>query len=194
MPLPRRGGTPGNSGTARRRSGIIERLNPIAFMFVIADVFDTFTGLPLHILVVHLCVVLLPVVGVLTPAVTIRASWRRLLPWVVGANLAAYLASLVATRSGAKFEARVLKAQHGTGAEAILRHAAKGTWVPWFALGLLVVSVIAYLVVRVGDRAARLLPVVMVLAVGFGALVIYQTVATGDLGSRAAWSQLIANT
>lgn len=161
--------------------------------------FDTFNGLPLHPLVVHSVVVLLPLTIAGTLAIAIRPSWRtRYGLLVVGAALAATVMIPVATSSGESLEKRV-----GDPGE----HAELGDQLLWFALALLLTSaLLVYLQWRrerrvgageqaddTGDgsrgvhdvhtqlMAVTTLAVVAALACGV------QVYRVGDSGARAAW-------
>src|ERR1700712_5610755 len=96
--------------------------------------FDTFNGLPIHPLVVHGVVVLLPLAIVGTIAIAVRPVWRaRYGPLVVIAAVVATALIPVATQSGEAFEKRV--GNPG-------KHAQLGDQLLWFALPLLVLAVV----------------------------------------------------
>lgn len=94
---------------------------------------DTFNGLPLHPLIVHAVVVLLPLAALGVIAVTIRparlARYGRL---VVAVTAAAVLAIPLATSSGERLAARV-------GEPGV--HAELGDTLIWFAVPLLAAAV-----------------------------------------------------
>ncbi len=91
---------------------------------------DSFNGLPLHPLVVHAVVVLLPLASLGTVAIVVRARWRAVYgPLVVGAALVATALIPVATSSGESLEHQV-----GNPGE----HAELGDQVSWFAIPILV--------------------------------------------------------
>jgi len=50
---------------------------------VLASPLDTFRGLPVHALVLHLTVVAVPLMAVVTAALPWRRSWRRRFAWPV---------------------------------------------------------------------------------------------------------------
>ena len=96
---------------------------------MLASVFDTFRGLPTHVLIVHAVVVLVPMcfVGVLVAAVS--RIWRQRLALTILVLLGVSLvASFIATRSGHALRARI------GATPAINHHAHIGVWVPWFVL------------------------------------------------------------
>ncbi len=70
-------------------------------------VFDTIAGLPIHPLVVHAVVVLLPLACLATIAVAVRPSWRRFAPALAVLNAAVMVAAFVAVQSGESLEHRV---------------------------------------------------------------------------------------
>ena len=146
--------------------------------------FDLINGIPVHPLVVHAIVVLLPLATLGTIAIAVRPRWRRPYgPLVVAAALVATVLCPVATSSGEQLEKRV-----GDPGD----HAALGDTLVWFALALLVTS--AALVWldrrhRRTDEAGRptLLNVVAVVAVVVALASAVQVYRVGDSGARAAW-------
>lgn len=171
---------------------------------------DTINGLPVHPLVVHAVVVLLPLAVVGTVAIAVRPHWRLPYgPLVVGAALVATVLSPIATSSGESLEEQV-----GDPGE----HAELGEQLVWFAVALLLAS--AALVVlqwraRRDDRAeradradptdptttgpsvvargadqSRLVTVVAGLAVVAALACGVQVYRVGDSGARAAWGDV----
>lgn len=151
--------------------------------------FDTFQGLPVHALIVHAVVVLLPLLGVLTPLVAWRASWREraAVPLLI-ANVALWICTIVAEQSGEKLASRLYQA---SGTEVAKEHSELGEWLPRVALLLIVASVIILLASRHGGV---LVPVSLVVAVASGVAVIGLTAAVGHSGAEAVWKDTIANT
>lgn len=141
-------------------------------------------GLPLHPLVVHFAVVLVPVAAlglillVLFRALADRFGWLALLVLAVGTG-----AAFVARQSGEDLATRVGRPD---------THAQWGTLLPFVAAALLVVALVWLLLHKADRRADRkrstgtvvagLLTVVLALATtGL-------TVLVGDSGARAVWS------
>ncbi|HVE26669.1 MAG TPA: hypothetical protein VNC22_14770, partial [Sporichthya sp.] len=63
--------------------------------------FDSFLGLPLHVLVLHFTVVLVPLGAMATVAVMVRHDWRaRFLPHVAAGNVALLALTFVTVRAG----------------------------------------------------------------------------------------------
>lgn len=151
--------------------------------------FDTIAGLPVHALVVHVVVVLLPLTAI---GAIIMVAWthfsRRFGPVVVVIGGVSVLGALVARSSGEQLALRV-----GTPVE----HEQYGTWMPAVAGGLFVLLLLFWLVDR-GIPMNRSRPgwvialgVVLVLA-SLGALVM--TVIVGHSGAVAVWSGVVQST
>jgi hypothetical protein len=167
----------------------------------VSAVFDTISGLPVHALVVHAVVVLLPLLSLVTFLFVARPRWRRELPWAILGNVVVLAATYVAKESGEKLQARLSAVSTQPVAEA---HEKLATVLPYYALGQLVASVIAYLLIRQAagksQRAEVLQPstakltiaITLVLVAGVAATV--WTYRVGDSGARAVWEDTIANT
>ncbi len=148
--------------------------------------FDTISGLPVHVLVVHAVVVLLPLMSIVTAAVAVRPVWRRYALPVVVVDAAVLVAAFVAKESGERLQARLQQFNPGVASE----HAEQGALVPFVALGVLVAAVLVWLT----SRSARLVPVAVVVALLAGAAGLGWTYVTGESGARSVWEQQIANT
>jgi uncharacterized membrane protein len=146
--------------------------------------FDLINGLPIHPLVVHAVVVLLPLAILGTIAIAVRPRWRhRYGPLVVGVALVATALIPVATSSGEALERHV----GDPGA-----HARLGDQLIWFALPLL--ALVAGLVwaerreqLRSAVRVLAAAAVVAALAAGV------QVYRVGDSGARAAWGDQVTS-
>jgi uncharacterized membrane protein len=75
----------------------------------VTPVFDVIAGLPVHALVVHAVVVLLPLMAVVTFVVALRPAWRRgpVARWVALADLIVVGIAYVARLSGKNLQARL---------------------------------------------------------------------------------------
>lgn len=157
-------------------------------------------GLPLHVLLVHLAVILIPVAGVV---VLLSAVWPKARRWfglvtpLLGIG-AAVLVPIV-TQAGAWLEDRV------PDAPLIDTHAALGdTLWPW-TLALAVLSVVEYGWYRYVDKRADapspsrgvrravaiILAAAAIVVVPVG---IVTTVLIGDSGARAVWEGSFSDT
>lgn len=152
-----------------------------------SGLFDTIGGLPLHPLVVHAVVMLLPISAVALIIIFFVPRWRKQYGWLTLIAMAAGAgAAVVAKESGEALAARVgLPEQHQQLANIL---------VP-VALVTFVVSAVWFWLQRRADAAqtrsiaARVAGVVaMVLSVA----VIVLTVLVGHSGATAAWAGTIA--
>jgi len=149
---------------------------------------DTIHGLPVHPLVVHAVVVLLPLAILGTIAIVVRPRWRRPYgPLVLAVTAAATVLIPVATSSGEALE-------HHVGDPG--RHAQLGDQLIWFALPLLaVVAAIVWLDRRPPRSAPTWLPAaVSVLAVSLTDAAGVQVYRVGDSGAPAAWGDQVPAT
>lgn len=147
--------------------------------------FDTVLGLPVHILVVHGVVVLLPLMALLTVLLAMRPRWSARVAWgIVLADAAVFALTLVAQQSGEAL-------QHRLGpTPAIQQHADLGAQMPWMGVALLAAGIaVTLLRRRAGSRVV--LPVV---ALVVGGVVVWWTVRVGHSGSQAVWQEVVRHT
>jgi hypothetical protein len=152
-------------------------------------VFDLIAGLPVHILIVHLAVVLIPLSAIGAILIAARPKALRLFgaATVIGATVGV-LASVIATLSGNQLAERV-----GWPSE----HANYGEIFPFAALAFLLLLIVFWLYAR-GVPLNRNRPlwlkvfgaVLIVAAIGIS----YFTVLTGYSGSKATWSEIVEST
>jgi hypothetical protein len=160
-------------------------------------VLEEIDGLPVHALVVHAAVVLIPllvlgaVVYALVPRLRSRIGWAVALLAVV-----APLAALVAKLSGDKFRQRLID-QNGFSGPVLARvnhHRDLGNMTLWFTIALGVTSLLLlFLTSRRGPGIPRwgsvvVSLIVVALAVGSG----YYVFWTGDNGARAVWEGVLS--
>lgn len=150
--------------------------------------FDTVNGLPLHPLVVHAVVVLVPLMAVLTFLVALLARWRRFAPLALGADVVVLGLAFVATQSGEALQSRLSSV---SSQPVAVEHAEHGDAVPFVVLGLVAAAVLVVLARRWGGV---LVPVSVVAAAVAGAVAIGWVVVTGESGAAAVWEDLISNT
>jgi glucan phosphoethanolaminetransferase (alkaline phosphatase superfamily) len=157
--------------------------------------FDLINGLPIHALVVHAVVVLLPLLAVVTVIFVVRPKWRPELPWAILGNAALFLITFVAKASGEKLQARLSTV---TGSEVAAHHAALGKDLQYFAFAQLIASLLAWVLLgtrsqeRPAARPALALALLVTLIAGGAAT--YWTYRVGDSGATAVWKDTIANT
>ena len=147
--------------------------------------FDTVMGLPVHALVVHGVVVLVPLAAAGLVAIAVRPAWRRPYAPLVAALATIGLALVpVATNSGEKLEERINAG--GVVADQIEKHQEMAERVLWPTVAMWLLA-IALLVMDRRGRTGPQMTVVAVLsvvaAVGAATLV----ALAGHLGSTAVW-------
>ena len=161
--------------------------------------FDLINGIPVHPLVVHAVVILLPLAVLGTLLIAIVPRWRVPYgPLVVAAALAATILTPVATSSGEALEERV--GDPG-------RHAEMGEMLIWFEIPLLVlVSALWWLArrqARVEDAdthsaaagpSTTLVTAVAALAVVAALANAFQVYRVGDSGAKAVWEDASSST
>lgn len=145
-------------------------------------IWDLIAGLPLHPLVVHVAVVLLPLAALGFVAVILIPRARRPFTWVVLAGLAVgSIATLIAKESGQALAARV-----GLPEE----HAELGDLLPYAAIALTVIAALWVWSTRRDTNSPSTMISRIFGAVGIvGALgTIALTVIVGHTGALAVWS------
>jgi uncharacterized membrane protein len=148
--------------------------------------FSEIDGLPLHPLVVHTAVVLVPLamlLGVLFAVPRMRA-WARMPLLLV--TLAATASTYVAKLSGENFK-EVLQLGGPAGA-LIEEHEARANLLLILVLGFAMVAAAAFVVTRTSTaNSPVVLAVAAVLVMGAVAVGV-QVYRVGDIGSRAVWN------
>ena len=163
--------------------------------------FDLINGLPIHPLVVHAVVVLLPLACIGTLAIALRPTLRaRYGVLVVACAAAATVLIPVATSSGEALQNRV-----GSAGE----HAEMGDQLIWFALPMLALSLALVWMDRrqrsdstaaasqtpavpaAATKSRSAIRVVVALAVVAALATSVQVFRVGDSGARAAWGTRI---
>jgi hypothetical protein len=156
--------------------------------------FERFGDLPLHVLVIHLAVVLLPVAALTGIVFALVPKWRWLLRWpALLLGLGTVVVALVAKLSGEAFVEAVPTLQ-----KAVTVHEERGNLLVWVCAIFAVAAVAAFLLLGgpsplasgKGAKAARSRPLELVAqaaVVVIGVVVIWQTVRTGDSGAKAVW-------
>lgn len=153
-----------------------------------AAVFGSFDGLPIHALVVHAAVILVPVAA-LVGILFLRPAWRMKLRWPLVAAAALATATVYVARESGE----VLKESLGDGlkdnkaGEIVEHHQDFGNllWL-WLLVFLAVTIVVALVLPRlttplVGGAAA-------IIVAALAVVVIVLTAYTGHQGSTAVWN------
>lgn len=155
-------------------------------------------GMPLHPLIIHAVVVLLPLAALGSVACAVRASWRDRLAWPTLLLAVAGAAAVpAATLTGSQLQVAL-----GGGSPLVAEHAARAaTLLP----AAVVYALLAVAVVVVGRRArvgataghaapaepSRLPSLVAVLAAVAGLVVTGLVMWIGHAGSLAVWSGVL---
>lgn len=148
--------------------------------------FDTVLGLPVHVLVVHGVVVLLPLMTVVTTVWAFLPRAGRVVGWgVVAANAVVAVLTFVAKESGEALQERL-------GGAVAEEHAEIADILPFFAFALLFASVIVQALRGRDTSVPERLPAVLTAVVALVALA--WTVRTGHSGSEAVWSTIVRQT
>jgi peptidoglycan/LPS O-acetylase OafA/YrhL len=157
--------------------------------------FERFGDLPLHVLVIHLAVVVLPVSALTAIAFAVLPKWRWLLRWpALVLGLGALVCAFVAKKSGDAFVAAIPQLD-----QLVKLHRSRGNLLLWLVLAFAVLVVVAFLVLSgptalasgKGAEATKSQPLELIVTaavVVLGVVVIYQTIRTGDAGARAVWN------
>jgi peptidoglycan/LPS O-acetylase OafA/YrhL len=156
--------------------------------------FERFGDLPLHVLVIHLAVVVLPVAALTAIVFALVPKWRWFLRWpALVLGVGALVCAFVAKKSGDAFVAAIPQLD-----KLVDLHRSRGNLLLWFVLAFAVLVVAAFLLLSgptalangKGAKATKSRPLELVVTaavVVLGAVVIYQTIRTGDAGARAVW-------
>ncbi|HSR26430.1 MAG TPA: DUF2231 domain-containing protein [Candidatus Eisenbacteria bacterium] len=154
--------------------------------------FDTILGLPVHALVVHVVVVLVPLAALGVVGMAVVPRWRERFGWAVIAIATAGLAAVpVAVASGRRLQRRLHVG--GVIAKQISHHRSMGQLVIWPTLALWVLAVALVLVDRQRRRSRGLVTAVAALAVLAAGAATAQVAIAGHLGSTAVWSCTIGS-
>ena len=151
------------------------------------DLFDTIGGLPLHPLVVHAVVILMPLTAIAVIIFTFRPRLNRKYGWIV-CWLAFFStgAAAVAKESGERLATRV-----GFPAE----HMAIARWTPYVAGLFFLLTVALWWYDRKGDDRRSIAGSALALAAMAMAFVaLYWAIRAGHSGATAVWEPIIKHT
>lgn len=152
--------------------------------------FDTILDLPVHALVVHAVVILVPAAALGVVAIAVVPRWReRYGVLVVLVATAGLVLVPVATRSGNELKDRLDVG--GVVARQVNEHADLGNLAIWPTLALWALAVALVVLSRRG--AGRSVTVVAALAVVAAAVAGGVVARVGHLGSTAVWSCTIGS-
>ncbi|MGS0687833.1 DUF2231 domain-containing protein [Nakamurella sp. GG22] len=151
--------------------------------------FGEINGLPVHVLVVHAVVALIPLAALLTVLSAVWPAARRRLGVVTPlVALLAVGAAFAAKEAGEWLQDRV------PSSPLIIAHTDLGATMLWFALGLFVAALLAWgvptlLARRSGQPPAPWVGVVVaIVAVVLSGAAVFQVYRVGESGSKAVWT------
>jgi len=146
--------------------------------------FNLINGLPIHPLVVHAVVVLLPLAILGTIAIALRPAWREKYGHLVLFTSVVAIALIpVATSSGESLEKHV-------GDPGV--HAHLGDQLIWFAIPLLILNAALLFLGRFQSQRRGVIVAVATLSVLASVAAGVQVYRVGDSGARAAWADQIS--
>jgi uncharacterized membrane protein len=155
-------------------------------------VFDQIGGLPVHVLVLHAAVVLIPLLALGAIVYAVVPRWRSRIGWaVLLLAIVAPVCAFVTRESGLKFYNRVVgRGVSAKGRELLDQHMHFGTRTMWFAIALGVVTLV--MVVATLRRPRTSLPRVAdiglgVIMVALAAISWYYVFRSGDSGAHVVW-------
>jgi uncharacterized membrane protein len=148
--------------------------------------FDTILGLPVHALVVHFVVVLVPLAAAGVIGMAVVPAWRERFGLAVLAIATAGLVAVpVAVMSGTKLMNRVNAS--GITGDQINNHMKMGKLVIYPTAALWVLAVAMYWMNR-RNRGGGAVKAVVILSIVAAVAAAAQVTITGHLGSTAVWS------
>ena len=145
--------------------------------------FDTVFGLPVHVLVVHAVVVLLPLMSVATLAWAFTPRLGPAVGWtLVAGNAVTTTLAFVATSSGEALQDRL-------GGAIAQEHAEAAELLPFMALAVLVASALVQALRSTDVGVPLRLPAVLTGVVV--AVVLVWVARAGHSGSEAVWAEVV---
>lgn len=147
---------------------------------------ESFLGLPIHPLVVHATVVIVPTAAALLVATALLPrlrGWAGPLPMLLA--VVSLVLTPISTASGQNFAKSFGKSA------AIDRHQELGEMLIWWTLGLVVVTAAVWLLERRGRLAGGVAVGLKVASVLVGLGTIVQVALIGHSGAEAAWGALL---
>jgi hypothetical protein len=152
-------------------------------------VLDSFQGLPVHALIVHATVVMVPTAAFV---VALSSIYPRFRSWIgVGMPIISVIALILVpltTASGDKLKDHIDPGGSSQVAKLIHHHEDLAGTLLWFVIPLVVVALAAYVLQRRSDVGMGVTAVVAVLSIGLGAATMVDVALIGHAGAKAAWA------
>ncbi|HEY8473102.1 MAG TPA: DUF2231 domain-containing protein [Natronosporangium sp.] len=154
--------------------------------------FEEFSGLPLHPLVVHAAVVFVPLLVLVALGYALVPRWRAKLGWLaVGLAVIAPLSALVARQSGNALADRLYA---GNVQGDLANHQDYGSITMWVSIALGVLTLLLVWLRRSASVPSWLTIAVTVLVVVAAGTAVTYVFLAGDLGSRIHWEPVWQST
>ncbi|RNL77702.1 DUF2231 domain-containing protein [Nocardioides marmorisolisilvae] len=154
---------------------------------------DTFQGLPVHALIVHATVVLLPLAAIAVALAAVHARFRAWIGWIApAAAVACVVLTQLTVMSGNKLYARFERV-HGVSKD-LEHHKSLAHLLIWLVIPLAVIAVASYFLHRREDASKAVLGLVGALAVASAVSVMVDVALIGHAGATSAWKPIVENT
>jgi hypothetical protein len=151
--------------------------------------FDTFMGLPIHILVSHFAVVLIPFSAMAVIAVSLRKAWREKYAGPLAAmNVAMLALTFITVRAGLNLKVRYRAS--GDTETPKFNHETLGQTLLWVMVALAVVSVLMWVVGRKGLAPAAAMALAGVVALLAISSIVFSVLA-GHTGAKTQWEEFV---
>jgi len=154
---------------------------------------DTFQGLPVHALIVHATVIVLPLTAVAVALAAVHPRFRSWIGWIApAAAVASVVLVQLTTMSGHKLYERFERV-HGVSKD-LEHHKQLAGLLIWLVLPLAALAVAGYFLHRREDSGKVVLNVVAALAVISAVSVMVDVALIGHAGASSAWKPIVDNT
>src|SRR5689334_1052416 len=154
---------------------------------------DTFQGLPVHALIVHATVVVLPLTALAVALAAVYPRFRNWIGWYPPVAAVSCIVLLQLTvMSGNKLFSRFEKV-HGVSKD-LEHHKSLAHLLIWLVIPMAVIAVVGYFVQRKDDASKLVVGVVAALAVASAGSVMVDVALIGHAGTTSAWKPIVENT
>lgn len=151
--------------------------------------FESFMDLPIHMLILHFVVVLVPLAAMITSAVCVVPKWRaRFMDYVAGANVALFLLTFVTVRSGIALKNKMDPS--GKSGIPTQDHEGWGTALMYVVLAVAIVAVLTAAIARMDIQNPTALTGLGLLVAALALAAAGVTMVTGHTGAKSHWGYL----
>jgi uncharacterized membrane protein len=154
-----------------------------------ASVFDQISGLPVHVLILHVTVVFVPLLALGSIVYGVVPRWRPRIGWaVLLLSIVTPIVCFVTRESGVKLYDRVFPRSSPAGKTMLNNHMHYGSITFWWVLALGIVALVTVLLTLRRNALPRVadvgLAVVMIVLAAISGYYVYKT---GDSGAHVVW-------